>query len=96
MPTSSAEQWPKDRPAYAARMTSGRDTARTERATWVRFVAAVLIGLCALLLPAFAPHVGHTGAVFTDHERTSDNLVVGPTDTPTDAPTDVPTDAPTP
>lgn len=95
MRTCSDEQWPKDRPAYARAMTSGAGAARTERATWVRLGAALLIGVAALVVPAVVPHTGHTGAVYTDREQTSADFHAAPTATPTATPTDVPSATPT-
>jgi hypothetical protein len=74
-------------------MGTRADTARTERATWLRLAVAVLIGVCALLVPALAPHVGRTGAVFTDQEQTSTDVRFGPTESPSDIPSD-PSDPP--
>jgi hypothetical protein len=72
-------------------MTSAAGAERTDRATWVRLGAALLIGVGALVVPAVVPHAGHTGAVYTDREQTSADFHAGPTDAPTTDPTTDPT-----
>jgi len=92
MPTCSAESRPDDGPAYAAAMSSHGVAAGTTRATWVRLGVAVLIGVSALLVPVVEPHVGHTGAVYTDHEQVSVDVPIEPTETATATPTDTPSE----
>jgi hypothetical protein len=63
---------------------AGRPATRSvERGTWLRLAVALLIGATALVVPWAASGLDRTGAVFTDHEQTSDDLTGGPTPTPT-------------
>ncbi|GAA3817626.1 hypothetical protein [Cellulomonas soli] len=66
-------------------MTSSSTDARrrrTERSTWVRMGAALLLGLLALAGPALAP-TGSTGAVFVDEAPVTTGVTTAPTFAPT-------------